>query len=63
MKYCIDHIERSYTPKQFDRMKTCAYSGAYQGADDRRIRVYCFLEADNAIRHEKEVCPKGKEKS
>ncbi len=55
MKYCIDHSERAYTEKEFEKVETCDYSGVYQGIDDGKIRVYCFKSLDKVI------CPKEQE--
>jgi hypothetical protein len=52
MKYCRDHVRKSYTEKQFDKIKTCPYSGSYQGATDKEIRVYCFVAMND------KKCPK-----
>lgn len=55
MEYCKDHTNKAYTEKEFGKVETCKHSGAYQGADDGKIRVYCFIKLD------KGVCPLEKQ--
>ena len=45
MEYCKLHNQRAYTEKEFnslDDKDICYYSGSYKGADDGKIRLYCF---------------------
>jgi len=52
MQYCMEHVNKAYTEEQFGEVELCKYSGAYQGCDDGKIRVYCFVSLDRTI------CPK-----